>query len=329
MIPDEVLQRGLVAEASLAPSVHNVQPARWRFTESGLLLFEDRTRRLPAADPSGRDTATSLGAAAEGMAIALARHGMLLKDEGETGLPEAVGDLLPVRRFTLSEGGTLDPLARSVEHRQSRRSSFLAPSAADRKAARGLQAEDGAIIADEGAIAEVAGLADEAGLGFIRDGRFRAELLSWMRLSPRNRRWSLDGLNAEAMAMSRLDRIGAGLVLGRLFGLIDRLGLSGAVTAEARTVRSAAALIVFHRPAGEPHFEGGRAFYRLWLRVVEAGFQAAVMAALADDPSASEELRSRVSLPADRRIASVLRIGRAAPGTAYPRARLPVEELLL
>lgn len=329
MIPAEEMQRALVAEASLAPSVHNVQPARWRFTDGGLILFEDRSRRLPAGDPTGRDAATSLGAAAEGMAIALSRHGLTLEDEGESDLGGAGGDPIPVRRFRLSEGGALDPLADFVSLRQSRRGAFLTPSPADREAARALQADDAAPIADEAAIAEVAVLADKAGLGFFRNGPFRAELLSWMRLSPRHRRWILDGLNAEAMAMSRLDRIGAGLVLGPLFRLVDRLGLSGAVTSEAGTVKSAAALIIFHRPAGEPPFEGGRAFYRLWLRVVEAGFQAAVMAALADDEAAAEALHQRLSIPDDRRIASVLRIGRSAPGTAYPRARLPVEQLLV
>lgn len=329
MSVDAALQRALVAEASLAPSVHNVQPARWRFTDDGLILFEDRSRRLPAGDPTGRDAATSLGAAAEGMAIALSRHGLGLEDRGATELPEAGGDLVPVRRFGISEGASLDPLAELVAHRQSRRGAFLPPSPADREAARSLKADNAALIADETAVAEVAALADEAGLGFFRNGAFRAELLSWMRLSPRHRRWSLDGLNADAMAMSRLDRIGAGLVLGPLFRLIDRLGLSGAVSSEAATVRSAAGLIVFHRPGDEARFEGGRAFYRLWLRVVEAGFQAAVMAALADDQGASEALHQRLSIPDDRRIVSVLRIGRAAPETAYPRARLPVEDLLV
>ena len=329
MILDGEMQRTLVAEASLAPSVHNVQPARWRFTDDGLLLFEDRGRRLPAADPSGRDAATSLGAAAEGMAIALSRHGLRLEDAGEDGLPGAIGELVPIRRFHLSEGAAPDPLAAFVALRQSRRGPFLPPSGADREAALALQGEYAAIIADEKAVAEVATLADQAGLGYFRNGPFRAELLSWMRLSPRHRRWSLDGLNAEALALSRLDRFGAGLVLGALFRLIDRLGLSRAVTTEAATVRSAAALIVFHRPADDPFFEGGRAFYRLWLRVVEAGFQAAVMAALADDEAASDALRGRLSLSSDRRIASVLRIGRTKPETAYPRARLPVEDLLV
>src|SRR5688572_11374328 len=100
MILGGEIQRALVAEASLAPSVHNVQPARWRFTGGGLILFEDRSRRLAAGDPTGRDSATSLGAAAEGMAIALSRHGLRLEDRDESDLPEAAGDLVPVRRFS-------------------------------------------------------------------------------------------------------------------------------------------------------------------------------------------------------------------------------------
>lgn len=48
-------------------------------------------------------------------------------------------------------------------------------------------------------------------------------------------------LTAEAMALGRIEAIGAGLVLGPLFPLLDRLGLAGAVTAEAGKARSAAA----------------------------------------------------------------------------------------
>ena len=50
--------------AGLAPSVHNTQP--WRFTWDGqrLDVLEDRTRALPVLDPSGRDRAVSIGAAA-------------------------------------------------------------------------------------------------------------------------------------------------------------------------------------------------------------------------------------------------------------------------
>ena len=53
---DRSLFEILIAEASLAPSVHNIQPTRWRLLSGDtILLLEDGQRRLPAADPSGYD----------------------------------------------------------------------------------------------------------------------------------------------------------------------------------------------------------------------------------------------------------------------------------
>ena len=77
-MPTREEQFAIVAEASRAPSVHNVQPARWRFMPGAVLLLEDVRRRLPDADPSGHDTLVSLGAAWEGMRIALSLRGLEL-----------------------------------------------------------------------------------------------------------------------------------------------------------------------------------------------------------------------------------------------------------
>ena len=66
-------------EAARAVSVHNVQPARWRFEPEGdLVLLRAVDRALPVADPTGHDVMLSLGAAFEGMAIALSRIGCTL-----------------------------------------------------------------------------------------------------------------------------------------------------------------------------------------------------------------------------------------------------------
>ena len=57
----------LVDEGRRAPSVHNIQPARWAALEPGVLaLRADPARTLPIADPSGHDVRVSLGAAWEG-----------------------------------------------------------------------------------------------------------------------------------------------------------------------------------------------------------------------------------------------------------------------
>ena len=68
-LPPEIL-RHIIALAARAPSSHNTQPWRWRETAAGLELHEDRTRRLPAADPSGRSLVISCGAALHHLQVA-------------------------------------------------------------------------------------------------------------------------------------------------------------------------------------------------------------------------------------------------------------------
>ena len=322
------LWRALVAEAALAPSVHNVQPARWRLGDDVIGLWEDRSRRLPAGDPGGRDAAMSLGAAAEGMAIALSAHGLRLDDLGPAE-PDEMGQYVPARSFALREGAGPDPLLPFVATRRSHRGKFAPVEERDRTAALGLVAEDCAMIADPDAIKQVGRLADRTGHGFFRDNAFRAELRSWMRLSRRDPRWAVDGLNAEAMAMTPIEARGAGLVLGPLFRLLDAIGLAAPLTAEAATIRTAAAILLFHRPTDEPRFESGRAFYRFWLRVTQAGLQGAVMASLADDPETARMLGGMVGLPEGRTLVSTLRVGRAPEGSDYPRSRIAAPDLIV
>ncbi len=327
MTPTE--QLALVAEAALAPSTHNVQPARWCFEDDRLLLIEDRTRSLPAGDPAERDAALSLGAAAEGMAIALSGIEKKLVDLGAMGLPAADGDLRPVRRFAIEAGGAAEPLRRFVPHRRSHRGRFADATDADRVALADLAAADVMVLSDPTRIATIAALADRASYGFFRDDAFRRELRGWMRLRRGDPRWPVDGLNAEAMAMSPVEAWGAGLVLGPLFRPLDRIGLAARLSAEAATVRSAAGLVFIHRPEGEAPFESGRAFYRAWLRVAEAGLHGAVMAALNDDPATRREALAMVSLPPGRALINVLRVGRAPAGSDYPRARIAPADLLV
>ena len=73
----------LIREAALAPSVHNVQPARWRMADDGLIMFEDLAVRLSVGDPDGNDAAISLGAAVEGLSLAASQSGLTVElDEG-------------------------------------------------------------------------------------------------------------------------------------------------------------------------------------------------------------------------------------------------------
>ena len=52
-------QLKLISAVANAPSVHNVQPARFHFTGDNIYLLEDLTRRIPCGDPMGRDNRRS------------------------------------------------------------------------------------------------------------------------------------------------------------------------------------------------------------------------------------------------------------------------------
>jgi hypothetical protein len=320
------LFRTLVAEAALAPSVHNVQPARWRQEGDAALLFEDPSMRLPAGDPQGWDAGMSLGAACEGMALAASAAGLATRVEPVEG---TYGQLRLCARITFAPGAAPDPLAAHVAARRSWRGAFAPATAADRAAAAALAARDAAVIADASVIAEVAHLSDAASHGFLRQPEFRAELLSWMRLSPAHPRWGVDGLNAAAMALGPLERLAAGAVLGTAFRLLDTLGLAAPLLADRVKTQGAAAILILHRPEVETAFDCGRAFYRAWLGIEAAGFGAAVMAALSDDARAAARLWTMTGLPDRCRIVTAFRIGRRPAHTPVPRARRAVEELLV
>lgn len=71
------VSRRVVAEAVWAPSVHNTQP--WRFTvgDHRLSLHADDGRRLPVADPDGREMLMSCGAALFTIRLALRSLGYI------------------------------------------------------------------------------------------------------------------------------------------------------------------------------------------------------------------------------------------------------------
>jgi nitroreductase len=66
---------GLVADAVRAPSMHNTQPWRFRFTGPTIEVLVDPDRRLPVADPTGRAARVACGAAVFNLRLALAVAG--------------------------------------------------------------------------------------------------------------------------------------------------------------------------------------------------------------------------------------------------------------
>jgi nitroreductase len=73
--PDKETLHTALALATRAPSVHNVQPWKWRVSAASLHMYSDPGRRLVHTDPDGRDAMVSCGAALNHGVVALAALG--------------------------------------------------------------------------------------------------------------------------------------------------------------------------------------------------------------------------------------------------------------
>ncbi|WP_423603741.1 hypothetical protein [Sphingomonas sp. MS122] len=308
----------VVTRARLAPSVHNVQPTRWSLDGEGrILLLDEPAIRLPVADPNGRDIAISHGAALEGTLLSLAV-------EGWTGqVEQAEGALAAIR--TAPDTPAALP---EVESRATWRGNFAPlpdPSALDRIEA---ECADLLLVRGSEAIARVAALGDDTSMHFLRDDAHRRELRQWMRLTRAHPDWAHDGLNADAMALNPIEARAAGLVLGALFGPLDRIGLTSTLLSERAKTASAAAIALFVRPAGESPIETGRAFYRAWLAIERHGLAACPMSVLADWGETNGLLATEHGVPAGRALISVFRIGLRPRPAATRRARWEPRQLI-
>jgi hypothetical protein len=324
------LLRDLVAEARLAPSVHNVQPTRWRPLADGrLALVDDAAVRAPIADPSGHDVRVSHGAALEGISLALNRRGLSLAEvtTAEQPLSPQYAVLCTLR---IGSAAAPDPLLASVPRRMSWRGGFVdTPEDDDAPmriaAARG----DLVCIRDRRAIEDIAVWADEAELSFVRREDFRRELLDWMRLSPGHPLYAQNGLNREALAMNAFEATGARFVLGGLFSPLDRLGLAASLLSDRAKTASAAAILLFCRPRDEDPLVTGRHFYRAWLEIDRAGLAGCPISALADHPGFNDKLRKLGRVGDAQRVVNVFRIGHPSKPPTPRHFRLPVDQLIV
>lgn len=321
---DDAARLAIVAEANLAPSVHNIQPTRFRFVgEDTIEIHEDARRRIPVGDPTGADNRKSFGAATEGLVMALAARNIAAVTT------RGGGD---IARLTLTPAADPEPHRALVPTRATWRGAFDKLTPADVATVDSLAAFDDLLpVTDPARVAEIAALYDDTSLVTLRDNAYRAELVSWMRFSRSHDDFARDGLNAEAMALSPFEAFAAGVVMGpRAFPLLDGIGLAGPLIAEGAKVKSAAGVILFHRDTNEDDFDTGRRFYRVWLEFTARGLSACPMSVLADSPTAAAQVKAAFGIGAHRKLVTAFRIGRKPDAARQPpRARLPAAELIV
>jgi nitroreductase len=305
-----------------------------------VLLLEDVRRRVPFADPTGKDAMISLGAAFEGMSLALSYRelgfGALESVDSPDGAAAdgAATDGGPYRLVastTLVGAGAPDPLAELVTRRRTYRGRFEADARALENVRDLVDAQEGLSIIE--APAEIAALArahDRSSYRFLETPEVQAELYEWLRFTPVHPDWHRDGLTADCMAMSSFEaRAAVMLFRPGMFRALKLTGLGRLATAEAGATRSAAALLVLHQSPDLSWFEAGRSFYRTWLELTRLGLSACPMSALTDDPDECASLRTRCGLAPNAAVINVLRVGKAPPDGAPKSPRVPPNELVV
>ncbi|MFQ6547479.1 hypothetical protein AADZ90_005935 [Aestuariibius sp. 2305UL40-4] len=312
------------AEAGLAPSIHNTQPAHWTLRPDGTVTLHCRKdAALPVADPSGHDLLLSCGTALEGFLIALSRHG---RTASVTALDGTIGADIATLFITETDAGP-DPLADHVKARTTYRGGF-AP-AEDRKQAItnwAANQNDVAIVTEKTRLREIAKYGDALAHSILRNDGFREELLDWSRLSPAHPRWARDGLNAAALSLPAWQARLMPLFFGRaLFTLFDRIGMARPLTAEADKTLSATALVFLAVPAGTSALDAGRPYYRRLLDLAALGFATWPLSVLVDDPEAQEGFLKEFGFE-DHRLIAALRVG-PPDGIPAERARRPLGEI--
>lgn len=330
---DRAVLTEMAGEANLAPSVHNTQPARWVLEDaSTILLLADLSRQLRVGDPQLRDMGLSCGTALEGMAMALGKRGFLAevddvwaKDDRQTWPGYRLA-----ARIRVVAGSSASHLEPWITKRHTWRDAFL-PASSDLIKALAHWAEakpDVTLLTVRPAIEDLARRNDAISLSVLSDRDFRQELVRWMRVSAADPNYDRDGLNLEALHMDRLTGSAAGIILpSALFDILNKLGLGGALAAEAAKTKSATAIALFHRPKDEGSLATGRAFYRFWLEFTQFELAGWPMAAMADVASSADDLKQQYSVPEAHRLINVLRIGKAP--RVMRKFRLPRAELLL
>jgi len=203
--------------ALLAPSSHNTQPWRFVVEHEGLVLYADRSRRLPVVDPDDRELIMSCGAALGHLEVAIRRFG---REPLVTCLPgrDDVDSGEPDRLAHVSLGGQREPRAEDwqlfsgVLKRRTTREVFsslaVPPPIVDdlERIGSAMDIEMRTITSKRERVA-IASLVAEGDRRQFADPAFRAELGAWIRSRRSARR---DGVSAEGFDMpDSLSSIGA------------------------------------------------------------------------------------------------------------------------
>lgn len=305
----------MIRYAAMAPSGHNTQPWKFRVAAGRITIEPDFRAALPVVDATCRELFISLGCAAENLCLAAPRFRFAarISDRGPQGIT-----------VVLTEDNEINesPLFTRIEKRQTNRSRYtgrrIPPPVIE--ALRNIEAEPSvrAYFAETGTplAARLKQYIARGNKKQMNDDAFKAELIAWMRFTPRHVRKTNDGLTYRVFGNPPLPRFLVKPVVGR-FLQAEKQNRS-----DMKKVDSSSHLVLFTTRHNTPEewIDLGRTLQRFLLEATGNGVAVAYM----NQPCEVEELalEMQADLPVCGEFpALLLRIGYAAPRPYAPRKK--------
>jgi hypothetical protein len=290
-----------------APSVHNTQP--WRIElqpEDRVLIRADRSRRLAAVDPRGRELVVSVGAALFNVRVAMAGAGWA----SEVDRLPSPGDpdlMAVVRLVSGAPDLALAALAPAVTHRRTNRRRFTGaqlPESVLRRLAEIAESEGVVFVpvADPGHRLLAARLTQQADAMQNADPAYRAELRHWTTRTPDEGDGvppevvpHVDGTQHDDLPLRDFDTSGTGALPPETHSEMDQTMV----------------LLATRSDDVQAWLRAGEALQHLLLELTRLGWVASPLTQAIEVPLTRTRLRG--SLTWDAHPQMLLRIGQAPP----------------
>jgi hypothetical protein len=310
-----------VADAALAPSVHNTQPWRFVIEDGSLHLYSDPSRRLPVMDPSGRQLLISCGCALLNVRASVAADGYT----GHVTRFPNPSEPYYLARVTLGPPSTQwQPIARlqkEVARRHSNRYPYFdqpVPSEVIYDLCEAA-ADEGAslihVVPEQGRDAVIR-LSRRASDTEELDPAYLAEVEAWTTTDPRR----VDGVSAMSVPLGGADADREAFP-GRDF---DPRGMGWLPRASADQNRESFFVLATAQDRPVDWLRAGEALQRVWLELTRAGFAASLLTQVVEVPFTRSALRDALELETYPHV--LLRVGRAPMSPASNRR--PLSETL-
>ncbi len=331
MIWNKDIFKEMVKVAIRSPSVHNVQPWKVRYTETGFQLFQSIKRRLHVGDPKLHDNDVSLGAFLELCRMHLKTSGLQFSVTSNNA--EKYLDYVSRFNLTISEcEPETDRLYSYINQRRSYRGLFDFDSSFDSNLLASINIDHLKIKWMTGPVEtkKWAKLYDHASSEINQIPGYFKELTDWIRFNKNDPKYFEDGLNAEALSLNNTDAL-FGKILFRVsvFKTLAALKMDKFLITEAPQILSSQGIIAIYVDKNLTSLEMGACFARFWLELTSRGLYGCPLSALVDFTHTKDILNS-LKPSNDTICLNVLRFGKVSDESKiYHSPRLDVSRVII